>query len=273
MYVCSQGSGEGHLLSVEEKVRACQVAADAIGGQVPVHAAGVGLGDTATTLELARRCFDAGVDAVQVLPPRTGAAPPRQDELEHYYRTLLEKLEGPIHLSHNLYLAGYPLTVDLLVRLANDYRHLVGLNWSDPAVPALGDVLEALGARLEIRVGIVGHLSAAKALGAAGVLCFEPNVAPSLAGEVRNQYTPEGFAGLLRLNSLLSRSGNPRSLKAALRLMGLPAGALRSPLLDLNGTELEELKAGLAQLGYLPNDDLIGTQQTDKEHHENRPHS
>lgn len=251
VYVASQGSGEGHLLSSDEKIRAYEVAVDSVGGRVPVHAAGIGLGDTAATLSLGSRAVRAGVDAVQVLPPRIGAAPPRPVELERYCRVLLEALDCPMYLSHNLYLAGYPLPVKLIETLATDYPHLKGLNWSDPAVPALAPVVEALAGRLEVRVGIVGHLPVVAALGGHGVLCFEPNVDPALVPSVWSDFSLEQFGQLLALNDLLSRSGNPRSIKAALRAMGLPAGGLRPPLLDISATEDSQLKAGLARMGYV----------------------
>src|ERR1700756_2836503 len=78
VYVASQGSGEGDLLSAVEKVELFQTAADELGGSRPVVAAGIGLaGSTRDAMELVARASAAGVDAVQLLGPRPGPLPPR----------------------------------------------------------------------------------------------------------------------------------------------------------------------------------------------------
>ncbi len=46
---------------------------------------------------------------------------------------------------------------------------------------------------------------------------------------------------LLALNALLSRYGNPRSIKAALAHLGLPAGSLRRPFLPLSHEDQVQL--------------------------------
>ena len=59
------------------------------------------------------------------------------------------------------------------------------------------------------------------------------------------------FTRLLRLNAVLSRFQNPRSLKAAMHCMGLPAGELRKPYLALEEHEIAEIRAVLLELGLL----------------------
>ena len=56
---------------------------------------------------------------------------------------------------------------------------------------------------------------------------------------------------LTAVNAVLSRFQNPRSLKAALHCMGLPAGELRKPYLALEEHEVTEIRAVLLELGVL----------------------
>lgn len=252
VYLCSQGSGEGHLLTEDERRRVYEIGADEI-NHVPVHAAGVGLGDTLRTVALARAAAAAGVDAIQILPPVVGPRPPRRTELEGYYRAVLEAVDVPVFISHNVYL-GYGLDLDLLSRLATDYPHVAGVHYSDPDVTGLLRLLRVLGERLEIRVGMVPHLVTNAAAGGDGMLCFEPNVAPGLVPELWETLRTGGDATvplrtLLRLHELLLRSGNPRSLKAALELLGHDPGVLRAPYLPIDDDERAELHDGLAALG------------------------
>src|SRR4051812_12358998 len=73
VYVASQGSGEGDLLSFDEKVRLYEIAVEELDGRAQVVAAGIGLAaSTAAVLELARAAEGTGVDAVQILGPRPG---------------------------------------------------------------------------------------------------------------------------------------------------------------------------------------------------------
>jgi dihydrodipicolinate synthase/N-acetylneuraminate lyase len=57
------------------------------------------------------------------------------------------------------------------------------------------------------------------------------------------------FGHLLRLHAVLSKFQNPRSVKAALHLVGLPAGALRRPYLELAPDEVAEIAVVLQELG------------------------
>src|SRR5205814_552413 len=93
------------------------------------------------------------------------------------------------------------------------------------------------------------------ALGGARLLCFEPNVAPRLTVSVwdgmqepiSDQWT-ERYSTLLRLNMVLSRYGNPRSLKAALRILGRDAGIPRKPYLPLPEPDTKAMADELAVL-------------------------
>ena len=58
----------------------------------------------------------------------------------------------------------------------------------------------------------------------------------------------EMYATLLRLNMVLSRYGNPRSLKAALRILGRDAGIPRKPYLPLPEADTKAMADELATL-------------------------
>jgi 4-hydroxy-tetrahydrodipicolinate synthase len=121
----------------------------------------------------------------------------------------------------------------------------------------VADLTATFGDRLEVRAGIAGAVMGVHALGGAGLLCFEPNVAPRLTAGVWDALAGEGatqegfgtrYAILLRLNQILSRHGNPRSLKAALRVLGRDAGIPRKPYLPLPAADTAVLADELAPL-------------------------
>ena len=57
------------------------------------------------------------------------------------------------------------------------------------------------------------------------------------------------FTRLLQLNAVLSRYQNPRSVKAAMQHLGMPAGALRRPYLALEPDEVAVIGKTLDDLG------------------------
>ena len=253
VYVASQGSGEGDLLSSAEKVTLYRIAAEELRGRVPVVAAGIGLAaSTATTRELAVAAEAAGVDAVQIIAPRPGPLRLREDELEAHFRAVVEAVRCDVHLSNNTALAGYELPIDLVEHLVEDYPHIRAVNVSDPRVDELRAYVTGLvGRGIDVRVGMVREVVAMHGLGARGVLCFEPNVAPELVTNVWDALEarrPPPTEPLLRLNTALARGGNPRSLKAALTILGRDGGYLRAPYLPLPPAEYRELEAELQVL-------------------------
>jgi 4-hydroxy-tetrahydrodipicolinate synthase len=260
VYLGSYGSGEGHLLSRAEIGRLYSVGVAAAGGRVPVYAAAHGFTSTDQVIDAAVVAATSGVDAVQIHPPRPGptAITPRPAELERFYADVLEAVTTPIHLTNQVVMVGYPLPASLIADLVASHEQITAVNTTDPDLAAVAELIHAVGGQTAVRVGIVAQLTTALTLGAAGALCFEADVAPLLCREVVDAHGAgdrdrlgAAFGRLLRLNNVLSRFGNPRSVKAAMRLLGLPAGGLRRPYLELDPDEVDEIAAVLAELGLV----------------------
>jgi 4-hydroxy-tetrahydrodipicolinate synthase len=241
VYVASQGSGEGDLLSFVEKVRCYELAVDEIAGRVPVVAAGIGLaGSTASIAELARAASATGVDAVQILGPRLGAMRPRPDELAAYFQAVAGAVDCDVHLSNNVVLTGYALPADLIDELLA--APVTVLNIADPRAHEVAALVDRFGSSAEIRLGVAAQL-ASNAVD--GFLSFEANVAPQLVADACAAMQLEP---LLALNAALARGGNPRSLKTGLRIIGRDGGALRRPYLPLDAEQTRELSEFLQNL-------------------------
>jgi 4-hydroxy-tetrahydrodipicolinate synthase len=258
IYLGSYGTGEGHLLRPTEITRLYRVGVETAAGRVPVYAAALGFTSTDEVIEAALSAVDTGVDAVQIHPPRPGpiAIVPRPQELDRFYADVLGALTTPVHLTNQVVMVGYPLPVALISELVASYRQVTAVNTSDPDLARVAELLRAVATRTDVYVGIVAQLATALALGAAGALCFEADVAPELCTAVVEASRAGDtdrlalvFGQLLQLNEILSRFGNPRSVKAAMALVGLPAGALRRPYLELGADEVDGIAAVLGELG------------------------
>jgi 4-hydroxy-tetrahydrodipicolinate synthase len=257
--LCSQGSGEGDLLSADERLRVYEIGVDELKGHVPVYAAGIGLAhSTDRIVALAKRACAIGVDAVYILAPRPGALVPRPIEIESYYREVIEAIDCSIAVSNNSALAGYSFSVDLIETLVRDYPHVTEVLIADNVGPLINQVQRlsrTLGDRVTIRVGMSNQSLLAHAAGAKGILNFEANIAPRLteglwtallAGD--GDTALKRFDRFVELNLLCARFGNPRVIKEALRILGRDGGHLRRPHLPLDANEQAELAAGMARL-------------------------
>lgn len=242
VYLCSQGSGEGLALSLEEKEAVYRSAVAGLGGRRELVGAGIGLaGDTATAVEQVARLSVTGVDAVQVFPPRTGALRPRGRELAAYFAEVVGAARCPVVLGENVALVGYELGRPLIEELLGRHEEIEGLSYTAPVpVSGLTDLVRSLRHRVSIRTGLLHHVHSMAVLGGDGVLCFDGNLVPGLVAEVWTALcrelpgTAAMTAALLEVNAVLSRHGNPASIKAALSHAGLPGGLLRPPLLGLD---------------------------------------
>jgi dihydrodipicolinate synthase/N-acetylneuraminate lyase len=258
IYLGSYGTGEGHLLRPSEIPRLYEVGVEAAAGRVPVYAAAVGFTDTERVIEQALEAQRAGVTAVQIHPPRPGpiAIRPRPDELERFYADVLHEVRGPVHLTNQVVMSGYALPIELMVDLVTTHDHVCALNTSDPNAGSSAVVVERLAPLVEVYVGVIAQLPTALALGGAGALCFEADVAPELCNDVVRAFRAGDvdalqttFTRLIRLNAVLSKFQNPRSVKAAMCQLGMPAGELRRPYLDLAPPEVREVAGALRDLG------------------------
>ena len=256
VYLCSQGSGEGLSLALAEKETVYRTAVATLGDVREVVGAGVGLtGDTDTAIHQVERLSATGVDAIQVFPPRTGALRPRDREIERYFDEVIAVASCPVILGENVTLVGYELGPRLIHRIIDKSDAVTGLSYTAAgSLGQLSELVAGFGGRVQVRTGWLHHLVNMAAVGAAGVLCFDGNVAPGLlaatwtAAKAGSADLPVLWRAVISLNVLLSKYGNPGSIKAALSHLGLPAGGLRRPLLGLDETEVAELTATLDRL-------------------------
>lgn len=250
IFLCSQGSGEGDLLSSAEKVRMYEIGVEVGRGRVPVWSAGIGLGNpTREVVALARAAVEAGVDGVYVLGPRPGPGGMRPAEIERYYREVLAGIDAPVMLSDNSFLTGYPLPEPLVPALVEDHPTVRAVLFSDPGANTLTRAVDHLvttvGDRVDVLIGLTPMLPTAYALGARGFLCNEGNVAPALTASVWHTLESgdagrifDGMRRLMAVNLLCTRFASPRSLKHAVHVLGRDGGHVRAPYGPLEPAEL-----------------------------------
>jgi dihydrodipicolinate synthase/N-acetylneuraminate lyase len=230
-------TGEGILLSPQERRRAAELFVAAAGGrlQVAVHA---GAQTTADTAALAAHAADAGADAVAVIGPPY--YPLDEQALHAHFAAAASACEPlPFYLYEFRARTGYSIPVAVIERLRGTAPNLRGLKVSNQPFEAVEPyLLEGL----DTFVGAEKLLLQGLEHGATGAVSGLAAAFPELvAGVVRDR---SGDVSAFR--SALERFPFHAALKRVLGKRGVPVREdVRAPLRTLTDPERAELDAWL----------------------------
>jgi 4-hydroxy-tetrahydrodipicolinate synthase len=194
----------------------------------------------AEVIELAEDATAAGVDATQVYSLDLGHGyRPTADEQRAYLGTVLEHARGDLVLSTHQSV-GYHYDPALVDELLTDHPRVVGVNVTHRDLVYVAEIVDAVDGRVDVHVGGPMHALAATALGAAGYLSSEGNLAPRLCVELIDRVdagdhdTAARLHGqVMELHEATQALGGIVGAKAALRLLGAPGGWPRPPRLPV----------------------------------------
>ena len=129
VYVGGGGSGEGHAFLPAEVDRLLEIAVEELVGKVPTRD-GCRAAHRASDDRVRQRVKDTGLDAMQVYSLDMGhLGIPRPQELDRYFREVLEQVEMPAVISTH-FSVGYMIPVELLCTLCDEYDSIIGINCS-----------------------------------------------------------------------------------------------------------------------------------------------
>jgi 4-hydroxy-tetrahydrodipicolinate synthase len=248
--IISGTAGESPTTTDAEKEQLLRAVVEAVGDRAQVIA-GVGTNDTAHTVELAHAAEKAGVHGLLVVTPYYNK-PPQSGVLRHF-TTVADATGLPVIVYDIPHRAGIALSTETLVRAAEHERIVavkdakddpVATSWvtarTDLAFYCGSDPLTlpwlAIGA-----VGVVGTSTHLIGPGTKDmILAFEAGDTDT-ALRLHRQLMPL-FTGIFKSQGVILT-------KAALNLLGLPAGPTRSPLVDATEEEIALLRADAAAAG------------------------
>jgi 4-hydroxy-tetrahydrodipicolinate synthase len=248
-------AGEFWALNPDEKERVFIRAVRSVAGRVPVYA-GTTANTTAEAVDLACRAQGAGVDCLSVLTPSFIA--PDDGQLYAYYRAIATAVEVPVLLYSNPDRTGNKLSVDLVVRLAEEVENIVGIKDSAGDMAQTAEYLRRTPDGFRVLMGRDTLIYAGLVHGAAGAIAASANIAPELSVGIFENFAWGDMEKALeyqnRLAPLRQAFGLgtfPAVLKAGVELLGLQAGPPRAPVGPLNAKQREALRRVLVQIGKL----------------------
>ena len=241
VYVGGSGTGEGLTLSRDETFRLYQLAREELRGRVPVRAMGIEPRTVGEMIALAEIAEEAGLEAMQVYSILAPGATPK--ELEEYFCDALAGIALPAVISTH-HAVGYTIPVEVVARVVERCDRIIGVNTTRADIR----LLDLVGKSVAVHVAEVGQIFAHLALGGHGFIGNTANLIPEVCVRLIERFGADDFKGaaseyarLLRVHEFNVKVGT-KGTKAALALLGLPAGHIRKPRLPPTEAELESVR-------------------------------
>ena len=256
LYVCGS-TGEGPLLTTEERLLVAEASVKAAAGRVPVVVQ-VGHNSIVEARRIAAHAQRIGADAISATPP--GYFKP--DSMETFIACMAEVAGGapklPFYYYHIPVLSGVRFDMIEFLRLGGSrIPTLRGIKFSDATLHEMLACIEFDGGRYDILFGIDEMLLAGLAFGARGAVGSTYNFAAPLYRRIIAAFERCDVAEARRWQSLSAAmvriiigNGGRGGLKAAMALVGADCGTSRLPTVTCTPAQRVKMKQELTELGF-----------------------
>lgn len=245
-------TGESPTLTHDETLDMFRAVSQAVGDRA-VILAGTGKNDTAATIELTKQAATLDVDGFLAVTGYYNR--PSQAGLDAHFRAVAGCTDLPVMLYNIPARTANEIAPETLLRLATEVDNIIAVK------DAVSDMVKAawLAARkpegFEIYSGDDATLLPLLSVGGAGVVSVAAHlVGDDIADMVRLFGSDPAKAREIHLRLLPLFTGlfcdpSPGPLKAALRMVGLPAGPVRLPLVDADERVTRVVRDALTAAG------------------------
>jgi 4-hydroxy-tetrahydrodipicolinate synthase len=218
--------------------------------------AGIGAPSTRESIVLAEEAQKAGVSYLCAAPP--SFVRPNQDELIAHFGTLARATNVPLILYNIPMLAGNVLGTPAVKTLASRIPQITGIKDSGGDLTVLNDLLIDRRPDFSVVTGIDTLVLPGLLAGSQGAILGSANVCPDLSLAVLRLFDTGRLQEAWQVQNRLTRfwlamglGSFPAPVKAAMELIGLPAGAPRGPVAPLDTERRELLRRELREMGVL----------------------
>ena len=243
-------TGEGFLMTPDERKKSVEAVMEIAGDKVPVV---VHIGDIGTkkSIELARHAKEAGATAISSVPPFYWKF--NNEQIYNYYKDISDAVDMPM-IVYNIPLAG-AMSKELIVELAK-IDNIKGVKYTDKDIYQIPAIKEDCGREFMVYGGCDELASSNLLIGVDGIVGSFYNLIPDLFiqikqaidnNEVKKAYELQKNA--VTIISYLVDGGNMvAGIKAVLREAGINAGYARKPFINFYDEDQKKLAKGLVDL-------------------------
>ena len=265
-FLVAGDNGEQWALSAGELTNIAAAAMKATKGRVPVYV-GCGAVTTAETVRRARAVAEGGATGVAVTQQFI-VLNATKAEICDRFQAVAQAVNLPIMLFNTPQRSGFSITHDYLEAML-DVAPIVAVKQSDPNVAFVAQSLRQFRDRLAIFVGNGANMLAGRLLGSAGFISTGPDL---LGDDIQRILEVDRLSVEARLelqarvhlifNTLLANvpgapagavgpATDPAPYKAALNMIGLPAGVPRDPVRPATPDVVARIRRVLDDLGII----------------------
>jgi 4-hydroxy-tetrahydrodipicolinate synthase len=240
--VVAGSTGESATLTDDEQIGLIELAVRELGEGAAI-VAGAGSNDTRHAVELTERATEAGAHAILSVTPYYNR--PNRRGLIAHFSEVARATDRPVVLYNIPIRTGLDMPNDLLAELAQIER-------IDYVKQANDDSLAPIDG-LGVYAGNDGTFARTLDMGGAGgILVASHVVGDEMARMVTEPANRAAIdASLREVYETLFMTASPICTKAALNMLGLPAGGLRLPLVEASEDERAQVRAMLERRGLL----------------------
>lgn len=243
---------ESSTLTHEEHDACIKFAVEHTAGRVPVIA-GTGSNSTAEAIRLSTHAQNNGADALLLVTPYYNKA--TQKGLIQHYTAIANSVDLPIILYNVPSRTGVNILPQTAVTLAKNVKNIVAVKEASGNISQVAELAALADGCIDIYSGNDDQVVPLLSLGGVGVISVLSNVMPKLTHDMVMSYlngdvklSRQLQLSVMNLNKALFCEVNPIPVKEALNMMGWNAGAVRSPLCEMEPQHKELLRKELAAM-------------------------
>jgi 4-hydroxy-tetrahydrodipicolinate synthase len=246
-------TGETPTLTEAEDAAMIERAVKRVNGRIPVIA-GTGSNSTHECVAFTKKAALLGVDAALIVAPYYNK--PTEEGMYLHFSTVAKAVDIPIVLYNVPGRTGSCISVRLALRLARDFKNIVGIKEAQGNLSVVTALLEGRPEGFKVYSGDDFTSMSTNFLGADGCISVIANVIPkefhqlmkmSMEGDVAG--ARKIFFKYQRLMDLMFIESNPIPVKTALAHMGKMKEVFRAPLCAMDVRNRDELLNEMRQLG------------------------
>lgn len=252
-------TGESATITHEEQRSLMKFLVDEVDGRVTTIA-GAGSNSSKEALGLVEYAENIGADNALVITPYYNK--PQMNGLMEHYKLMTSTSDIPIIVYNVPSRTGTDIDVDTILKVA-ELDNIVGLKEANPDLDKVSKIQRGLlknGFNDEFAI-ISGNDDLTlpmMSMGATGVISVVANVDPGRMSDMVNYAIAGDYENASKLHyelydlmKVLFIESNPVPAKESLKLMGMPSGTVRLPLVPMKEENINKVKEVLNNLGLI----------------------
>lgn len=247
-------TGECATLSYEEHNRVVDVVVDAAKGKVSVLA-GTGSNSTWEAIMLTKHAKEVGADGALLVVPYYNK--PTQAGLYQHYKRIAEEVDLPQVIYNIPSRTSLNMLPETMAKLAKD-KNIVGVKEASGDLKQITRIIELAGKEFSVISGDDSLTLEIMKLGGVGIISVTSNLVPDKVAKIVDSFRSGDVETAERINDELAPlikalfiETNPGPVKMAMNWMGMAAGGLRLPLVELEPENQEKLRKVLVDMGLV----------------------